>query len=174
MGGWINNHHFTPTPTQFYGLIVDKTSFYSEAGGQVNDVGTISLLDPKKGVVAGVFNVVDVQSYAGFIVHVGQFTTASPIDLSLPVQSITSVDYTTRSDVKPNHTMTHILNLALRTILNSNDISQKVSELNEEDEHTRDEVREIATDIRLHPSTSAPTHSIRIRSAPLGAGLARQ
>ena len=53
-----------PEATSF-GIILDRTNFYAESGGQENDTGDI--------VIDGVaeFEVTDVQVYNGYVLHVG-------------------------------------------------------------------------------------------------------
>lgn len=46
------------------GIVLDKTSFYAEAGGQEADIGTLKILDSNDKTV-GSFYVQDVQSYGG-------------------------------------------------------------------------------------------------------------
>ena len=49
-----------------FGLILDRTSFYAEAGGQECDTGNI--------VIDGIadFDVTDVQAFSGYILHIGR------------------------------------------------------------------------------------------------------
>ncbi len=49
-----------------FGIILDKTSFYAEAGGQEYDTGNIVI----DGVVD--FKVENVQVYNGYVLHTGQ------------------------------------------------------------------------------------------------------
>jgi alanyl-tRNA synthetase len=48
-----------------FGLILDRTSFYAEAGGQEYDTGNI--------VIDGIadFDVTDVQVFSGYVLHIG-------------------------------------------------------------------------------------------------------
>lgn len=52
-------------PKTLLGLILDKTNFYAESGGQVADTGSITI----DGVAE--FKVLDVQEYGGYVVHNG-------------------------------------------------------------------------------------------------------
>jgi len=54
----------TPEGTTF-GILLDKTSFYAEAGGQEYDTGNI-VIDG-----AADFEVEDVQVYNGYVLHIG-------------------------------------------------------------------------------------------------------
>jgi len=66
---FYNKQFFTSTANipegATFGVILDKTSFYAEAGGQEYDTGNI--------VIDGVadFEVSNVQSYNGYVVHTG-------------------------------------------------------------------------------------------------------
>jgi alanyl-tRNA synthetase len=83
------------------GVILDRTPFYAEAGGQVADTGR---LDER-------FHVINVQSFGGYVVHIGYGRIA------VGERVIAHVDYERRALVAPNHTATHILNWAIWQVL---------------------------------------------------------
>ena len=92
------------------GVVLDLTSFYYESGGQIFDTGSL------KTASGGIFNVDNSQTYAGYVVHVGSLTAGSA-PLSVGAQVEVAVDYERRGLVAPNHTMTHVLNYALKKVL---------------------------------------------------------
>ena len=90
------------------GLIVDRTNFYAEQGGQENDTGKI--------IIDGVaeLEVTNVQIYAGYVLHTGFMKYGS---LSVGDEVICEYDELRRWPIRNNHTGTHILNFALREVL---------------------------------------------------------
>lgn len=93
------------------GIILDKSSFYAQSGGQVNDTGTIVAADKSFSIA-----VHGVESYAGYVLHLGKVTSGIVAkNTSVECQ----VDYKRRAKIAPNHTMTHVLNFALRKVLGS-------------------------------------------------------
>ena len=87
------------------GIILDKTNYYAEAGGQINDTGFI-----KSTVSNGVLRVDNVQLYGGYVLHVGEVVEG---DFSVNASVTCCVDYVRRAPIASNHTMTHVLNYAL-------------------------------------------------------------
>ena len=90
-----------------YIIVLDKTPFYAESGGQVGDRGSISF----DGVD---LTVIDVQKQNEMIVHlckgeVSNWSKANSVKCS--------VDEDHRNNVKRNHTATHLLHAALKSVL---------------------------------------------------------
>jgi alanyl-tRNA synthetase len=103
-------------------LLLDKTNFYGEQGGQVGDTGTI------RSATGADFGVEDTQRLGDAVLHVGVLH-----DGELSVGDTVEVLQTTtrRIDIMRNHTATHLLNLALRQVLGSH-VEQKGSLVDEE------------------------------------------
>ncbi|KAH6845333.1 tRNA synthetases class II (A)-domain-containing protein [Chaetomium sp. MPI-CAGE-AT-0009] len=99
------------------GLLLDKTNFYAESGGQVADTGTI-LID---GVAE--FKVLDVQEFGGYVVHNGYLEYG---ELTAGDEVICEYDELRRQPIRNNHTGTHVLNHALREVLGE-EVNQKGS-----------------------------------------------
>ncbi|KAI9681003.1 MAG: Alanine--tRNA ligase [Trizodia sp. TS-e1964] len=99
------------------GLILDRTNFYAEQGGQEYDEGKI-LID---GVAE--LDVQNVQVYAGYVLHTGYMKYGT---LSVGNEVIAEYDELRRWPIRNNHTGTHILNYALREVL-GNGVEQKGS-----------------------------------------------
>lgn len=96
------------------GIILDKTGYYAEQGGQIFDTGLI-----KSQSSGAVLTVENVQLYGGYVLHVGTVTGGSIKSGDLLT---CSVDYKRRAPIASNHTMTHVLNYALRdTLVSKND-----------------------------------------------------
>lgn len=94
------------------GLIFDRTNFYAEAGGQVADIGFLTC--ESSGDDHSEFEVRDVRCQGGFVVHVGLLAAGSiKVGTSFNMQ----VDDQHRKLAMNNHTGTHVLNYALRKIL---------------------------------------------------------
>ena len=90
-------------------VIVNATPFYGEAGGQVGDRGTISVTGAMR------FEVRDTQKpITGLIVHDGQVQEGE-IHVGQVVQL--EVDHARRTATRRNHSATHLLHWALRTVL---------------------------------------------------------
>ena len=101
-------------------VILPKTGFYVESGGQVNDEGYIRSLASPSAATTGEeggweIEVTDVRrASAGVIVHIGEVVSGQPKvgDLALA-----EVDMTRRHDIMRNHTATHLLHAALHQVL---------------------------------------------------------
>ncbi|KOS19166.1 Alanine--tRNA ligase [Escovopsis weberi] len=104
-------------PNTAIGVLLDKTNFYAESGGQVADTGRIVIDDVVE------FKVLDVQNYGGYILHSGYVEYGT---LSAGDKVICEYDELRRLPIRNNHTGTHILNHALREVL-GDDINQKGS-----------------------------------------------
>ena len=105
------------------GVILDATTFYAESGGQAADKGTIVI---GSGIELGV---VDVQVYAGYVLHTCTLPE-SVSGLTVGAKATSKVDYPNRRKVAPNHTMTHVLNFALRNVMGP-DVDQRGSSVDE-------------------------------------------
>ena len=89
-------------------LVLDKTSFYAEMGGQVGDTGEIKSK-------SGRFQVTDTLKTAlGIVVHRGKMLSGT---LSAGETVEAEVNIERRLDISRNHTATHILQHALRQVL---------------------------------------------------------
>ncbi|KAG5941109.1 hypothetical protein E4U53_007470 [Claviceps sorghi] len=112
-----NNNNNNNDNNPALGLLLDKTNFYAESGGQVADTGRIVIDDVAE------FKVLDVQNYGGFILHSGYLEYGT---LSSGDQVICEYDELRRSPIRNNHSGTHVLNHALREVL-GDDVNQKGS-----------------------------------------------
>jgi alanyl-tRNA synthetase len=98
-------------------IILNKTPFYGEMGGQVGDSGEISSQKGK----AAITNTIRTPSDA--IIHRGKVVEGS---ISIGDEVEARVDVTHRLDIARNHTATHLLQAALRQIVDRH-IEQKGS-----------------------------------------------
>lgn len=101
----------------FFGVILDKTNFYAEQGGQEYDQG--------KFVIDGEteFEVTNVQVYAGYVLHTG-FLKYGNLKVGSHVNA--GFDELRRWPIRNNHTGTHVLNYALKEVLGDS-VDQKGS-----------------------------------------------
>lgn len=93
------------------GIVLDKTNFYGESGGQIGD----------KGVIEGEgfrLLVEDTKIFGHYVLHFCKFDNErenSPVKVGSAVHC--EVDMDRRKPTMSNHTSTHIVNFALRSIL---------------------------------------------------------
>lgn len=89
-------------------VILDKTPFYAEMGGQVGDSGSITAENV-------LFEVFDAQSpYKGVIVHHGKLIHG---ELKVGMSVTAAIDVIRRRKIANNHTATHLLHWALHEVL---------------------------------------------------------
>ncbi|HEY2624807.1 MAG TPA: alanine--tRNA ligase [Dyella sp.] len=99
-------------------VILDRTPFYAESGGQVGDIG--SLVNG-----AGRFEVGDALKMGGvFFGHAGRWHGTRPLRVGDVVDA--TVDQARRQAIVLNHSATHLLHAALRKVLGEH-VTQKGS-----------------------------------------------
>ncbi|MDD1631483.1 MAG: alanine--tRNA ligase [Methylococcaceae bacterium] len=103
-------------------VVLDKTPFYAESGGQVGDCGRI--------VASGaVFEVTDTQKQGGnLFLHKGKLISGTLTNGQLCEARVSTAD---RKATELNHTATHLLHAALRQTLGDH-VTQKGSLVNAE------------------------------------------
>jgi alanyl-tRNA synthetase len=99
-----------------FSVILDKTSFYAEMGGQVGDMGRLrvtkeSRTNTRESHKGGEFEVLDTRSCGGFVTHFGRVRKGE-IRVGDTVEIV--LDTQRRDQIRANHTATHLLNHALR------------------------------------------------------------
>ncbi|MEX0675843.1 MAG: alanine--tRNA ligase [Pirellulales bacterium] len=85
-------------------LVLDKTPFYGESGGQVGDTGEISGRDFR-------FDVTDTQKEGSFTLHLGHLRTGR---LEQGATVTARVDVERRQEIRRAHSATHLLHYALQ------------------------------------------------------------
>lgn len=100
-----------------FGVVLDKTPFYAEQGGQEYDTGSLVIDGSAE------FAVSNVQVYGGYVLHTGTLTEGT---LKVSDEIIATYDELRRWPIRNNHTGTHVLNFALREVLGDG-IDQKGS-----------------------------------------------
>jgi len=91
-------------------LVLDRTPAYGEAGGQVGDVGRIVTVQGKKAQ----FDFTGVIREKGFFLHTGRVREG---EFHTGERVLCQVDSAHRRATARNHTATHLLHYALRTVL---------------------------------------------------------
>ena len=102
-------------------VVTDKTPFYAESGGQVGDVGRIFGSDFE-------FQVTDTQISAAQHLHIGSVVSGG---IKSGSSGVAEVDAARRGQTGANHSATHLLHAALRSVLGVH-VQQKGSLVNPE------------------------------------------
>jgi alanyl-tRNA synthetase len=102
-------------------LIFNQTPFYAESGGQVGDTGQIK-------TDTGIVKITDTRKSAELIIHIGKVLEGS---VAVSQFAQLEVDQTRRSQIRANHSATHLLHEALRRSLGEH-VAQRGS-LNDHD-----------------------------------------
>jgi len=110
-----------------YHIVLDRTPFYAEMGGQVGDTGTLHFnVNGESKVV----NIVDTKKENDLFVHISKDKN---LDDSLQNAGIVvaHIDEERRNKIKANHSATHLMLSSMREVLGTH-IGQKGSFLNDE------------------------------------------
>ena len=96
-------------------VVLPRTPFYIESGGQVADTGIIARIEPGREEPVWEIEVESARRpVPGLIVHLGVVTRGAP---SAGDTVLAEVDYERRLDIMRNHTATHLLHSELRYLL---------------------------------------------------------
>jgi len=98
----------------FYQVVLSKTPFYAEMGGEVGDTGVLQIADCK-------LKIVDCKRENGLPVHIMAELPSDPT-----ATFVAEVDAERRQAIACNHSATHILHYALREVLGKH-VEQKGS-----------------------------------------------
>jgi alanyl-tRNA synthetase len=98
-------------------VILDRTPFYAESGGQVGDIGEIRIGDDT------VFKVTDTQKQNDVYLHIGCLLSGEP---GVGDKVDARIDEDHRQAVMLNHSATHLMHAALRQVLGEH-VQQKGS-----------------------------------------------
>ncbi|WP_456380591.1 alanine--tRNA ligase [Thiolapillus sp.] len=100
-------------------VVLDKTPFYAESGGQVGDRGQLSVMGEDTS-----FEVEDTRKQGGSVFgHIGKVVGG---ELHVGDSVLAEVDKENRSNIAMNHSATHLLHAALRQVLGDH-VQQKGS-----------------------------------------------
>jgi alanyl-tRNA synthetase len=88
-------------------VVLDRTPFYAESGGQVGDVGVLENAKSR-------FSVTDTKKLGDAHLHIGRLESGT---LKIGDQLTARVDAKTRQATVLNHSATHLLHAALRRVL---------------------------------------------------------
>ncbi|KYN00264.1 Alanyl-tRNA synthetase, cytoplasmic [Cyphomyrmex costatus] len=92
------------------GILLDRTNFYAEQGGQIYDEGFLVKVNDETTEI----RIKNVQVRAGYVLHIGIVGEGK---LKKGDKVRTNVDTERRRLVMANHSATHVLNYALRKVL---------------------------------------------------------
>ena len=106
--------HVKAKDKEFYQLVLDRTPFYGESGGQAGDTGKLRVKDYE-------LRVNNTKKENGLIVHI---VDELPEDLTATLHA--SVDADKRQATACNHSATHLMHYALRQVLGEH-VEQKGS-----------------------------------------------
>ncbi|OYQ77810.1 alanine--tRNA ligase [Wohlfahrtiimonas chitiniclastica] len=97
-------------------VVLERTPFYAESGGQVGDHGAISIGE-------NLFIVEDTKKQGDAILHFGHMSRGS---LTKAATVHAKIDESYRNDIRKNHSATHLLHHALQAVLGDH-VEQKGS-----------------------------------------------
>ncbi len=100
--------HKEVRPGEEAAIVLDRTPFYAESGGQIGDAGDILF-------ESGVFHVTDCKGKSGYVLHFGKYEGGAPAKVGDVAEC--SVDPARRDAIRRNHTGTHLLHKALKVVL---------------------------------------------------------
>jgi alanyl-tRNA synthetase len=151
-------------------IFLDRTPFYAEQGGQVGDTGTIV-------TESGIADVYDTQyPVPGLVAHKARLSG----EMTAGQDALATIDVERREAIRRNHTATHLLHSALRSILGDH-VRQQGSlvgpdylrfDFSHHAQPTRaelDEVFELANDAVLTDVGVETTETSRLEAEEMGA-----
>jgi alanyl-tRNA synthetase len=94
------------------GIVFNESNHYAEAGGQEADHGHFLIEEGPN--APSEFHVEDVRRFGDHILHVGKLQRGR---IAVGDEGTLTVEHARRSRIEPNHTATHLLNHALRTLV---------------------------------------------------------
>jgi alanyl-tRNA synthetase len=104
---------------ELYQIVLESTPFYAESGGQVGDTGQLRIGNEELGIV-------DTKKENDMIIHF-----AENILPEMNGEVVAKVDADRRKEITVHHSVTHLMQAALRNVL-GNHVAQKGSLNNEE------------------------------------------
>lgn len=100
-------------------IVLDQTPFYAESGGQIGDSGWLVSANER-------IQVLDTRKENDLIIHICPNAPENP-----DAEYIASIDVSRRAKIRANHSATHLLHAALRTVLGAH-VEQKGSLVSDE------------------------------------------